>query len=102
MSTISKRASLPLTEDDLSILRLAEDSTSREGKKLAELSGGGPITSEASLLKAVFQLGLDRLRADVMFEGYQQLAVSYESAEESVCLDAVKGRRRRHHEDGSP
>ena len=81
------------------MLRLAEDSTTPEGKRLAELTAGRKITSEASLLKAVFEIGLDRLRADVMFEGYQQLAVTYESTDESDYTDALKRRTRRHHQD---
>lgn len=99
MRTTSKRASLPLSDDDLAVLRLAEDSTTPEGKKFAELTDGREITSEAALLKAVFELGLDRLRADVMFEGYQQLAVSYVPTEEAEYLNALKRRTRRHHQD---
>lgn len=99
MPAIAKRASLPLSADDLSLLRRAEDPSTSEGKKLVELIGGREITSEASLLKAVFEIGLERLRTDVMFEGYQQLAVSYERADEAAYTDALKSRRRRHHQD---
>lgn len=99
MAPVVKRASLPLSDEDLAVLRRAEDATSPEGKILTELTGGRKITSEASLLKAVFEIGLDQLRADVMFAGYQQLAVSYESADESDYADALKRRTRRHHQD---
>lgn len=101
MPTVAKRASLPLSRDDLALLRRVGDPTTPEGKRLAEVIGGRVITSEASLLKAVFDLGLDTLRADLMFEGYQQLAVSYESAEEADYVDALKRRGRRHHEDAA-
>jgi hypothetical protein len=99
MSAVAKRASLPLSADDVALLRRAEDPTTSEGRKLAELTGEREITSEASLLKAVFELGLDRLRADLMFDGYRQLAVSYEADDESDYVDALKRRRRRHHQD---
>jgi len=98
MPTVAKRASLPLSADDVALLRRAEDPTTSEGRKLAELIGEREITSEASLLKAVFELGLDRLRADLMFDGYHQLAVSYEADDEDY-VDALKRRRRRHHQD---
>jgi hypothetical protein len=99
MPAVAKRASLPLTADDLALLRQAVDPATPEGRKLAELIGGREVTSEASLLKAVFELGLERLRTDLMFEGYEQLAVSYESADETAYVDALKRRRRRHHQD---
>jgi len=99
MPKIAKRASLPLSADDVALLRRAEDPTTSEGKTLAELVGEREITSEASLLRAVFELGLDRLRSDLMFDGYKQLAVSYESADEKAYVGALKNRRRRHHQD---
>lgn len=94
-----KRASLPLSEGDVALLRLLEDPTTPEGKRLAELAGDRSIASEAALLKAVFELGLERVRADVMFEGYQQLAVSCVSDDEVRYTDALKRRTRRHHQD---
>lgn len=99
MSATSKRASLPLSVDDLELLQLATDPTTPEGKRLAELTGGRTLTTETSLLKAVFEIGLDRIRADVLFDGYQQLAVSYEAADESTYEAALKRRTRRHHQD---
>ena len=99
MPATAKRASLPLSDDDLSLLRRAGDPSTSEGRKLAELIGGREITSEASLLKAVFEIGLESLRTDLMFEGYQELAVSYEEADEAAYADVLKSRRRRHHQD---
>ena len=100
MPVVAKRASLPLTEMDLELLRRAADLATPEGKRLAALTDGRPLTSEAQLLRAVLEIGFERLHADVMFEGYQQLAMSYESTDESAYAAALKNRVRRHHADG--
>ena len=100
MPVVAKRASLPLTEMDLELLRRAADPATPEGKRLAALTDGRPLASEAQLLRAVLEIGFERLGADVMFEGYQQLAMSYESDDESAYATALKNRTRRHHADG--
>jgi hypothetical protein len=92
---VTRRPSLPLTAKDESDLNLIRTSPSHQRalEQLgADLPGGAEALSEAALLHAVFEAGLDAVRMAAAEAGYAELA--RQQAAEAVANRAENRRRR--------
>jgi hypothetical protein len=79
-----RRLSVPLTPSDeelLALLRSAEGGDARELLRLAS-----PTFSDAAFVRAVFELGVQRLRDEHEIHIYQQMAVDPEYVAETAGM----------------
>ena len=99
MDTVARRASLPLTDRDLADLARLREPDGPWLRRLRAHAGEDKLGSEAQILHAVWVVGMDRLREEVLDEGYAALAASYDEPAEREYLAALQRRTRRHHSD---
>lgn len=69
-TTVGKRLSVPLTTRDLEDLNLIRNSPERLGTLSADID----VTSEAALVHAVFEAGLEHIRQAAELAGYDSYA----------------------------
>ena len=81
---MAKRLSLILGEGDQRVIEPFTRPGTEHNQALrrwAESHGAGPVSSEASALRALLQAGVDSLRDDVLDAGYAELAGAFASGD---------------------
>lgn len=99
MDAVTRRASLPLTDHDLADLARLREPDGPWLRRLRAHTGEEKLGSEAQILHAVWVIGMDRLREEVLDEGYAALAASYDEPEEREYMAALQRRTKRHYVD---
>jgi hypothetical protein len=99
MDTVARRASLPLTDQDLADLARLREPEGPWLRRLRAHAGEEKLGSEAAILHAVWAVGIERLREEILDEGYAALAASYDDPGERENEAALRRRKRRHHDD---
>lgn len=81
MASSVKRESIPITDNEASLLEALRNHDSPEFQVLVEYIDVEPDSSKATLLHAVFALGVKKIRDGVRELGYRALAASYTEEE---------------------